>query len=113
MHSLPAWAEPSPATSWRTHFPGAGRTSEAWPHAPAASPPPSQKTKTFSRQPPGCVTYFAVSDDFTGRKPGGVPFGVIRQRARGDHQFPDLGQILTWQLRWPEVTPVPGQDSNR
>ena len=25
---------------------------------------------------------------------------MIRQRTRSDHEFPDLGQMLTWQLCW-------------
>jgi hypothetical protein len=31
---------------------------------------------------------------------GGEPFAVIRQRARSDDEFPDIGQIMTWQLYW-------------
>lgn len=32
------------------------------------------------------------------------PFAVIRQRARSDYLFPDLGQQLTWQLSWEHTT---------
>ena len=57
------------------------------------------------------VTYFVVSDDFTGRKIDGVPFGVIRQRARSDEKYPDLGQMLTWQLLW-QWTPILVEEAN-
>jgi hypothetical protein len=40
------------------------------------------------------VTYFVC------QYPGRDPFGVIRQRARSDEKYPDLGQIITWDLRW-------------
>jgi hypothetical protein len=30
----------------------------------------------------------------------GEPVAVIRQRTRSDYPFPDLGQMLTWQLSW-------------
>jgi hypothetical protein len=36
---------------------------------------------------------------------GGEPFGVIRQRKRSDERYPDLGQIITWDLRW-QWTPI-------
>jgi hypothetical protein len=29
---------------------------------------------------------------------------VIRERARSDYLFPDLGQQLTWQLSWEHTT---------
>ena len=41
------------------------------------------------------VAFFSV------RAPGDhEPFTVIRQRTRSDSPHPDLGQIMTWQLRW-------------
>jgi hypothetical protein len=46
------------------------------------------------------VAFFSV------RTPGDQePFTVIRQRTRSDSPYPDLGQIMTWQLRW-EHTPL-------
>ena len=53
---FPPGPQPSPATSWRSHFPGAGRTSKAWPPAHAASSPPSVPVKSCSRRPRGCTT---------------------------------------------------------
>jgi hypothetical protein len=41
------------------------------------------------------VTYFACQYDDTPD-----PFGVTRQRTRSDETYPDLGQIITWDLRW-------------
>jgi hypothetical protein len=46
------------------------------------------------------VAFFSV------RTPGDQePFTVIRQRTRSDSPYPDLGQIMTRQLRW-EHTPL-------
>ena len=28
------------------------------------------------------------------------PFGVIRQRTRSDQEYPDLGQLIAWDMRW-------------
>jgi hypothetical protein len=28
------------------------------------------------------------------------PFGVIRQRVRSDQDYPDLGQLIAWDMRW-------------
>jgi hypothetical protein len=38
------------------------------------------------------------------------PFGVIRQRIRSDLEFPDLGQILTWEPFW-QWTPILAQQA--
>jgi hypothetical protein len=31
---------------------------------------------------------------------GDHPFGVIRQRARSDQDYPDQGQLLAWDMHW-------------
>lgn len=42
---------------------------------------------------------------FSARSAGSEqPFAVIRERARSDYQFPDLGQQLSWQLSWEHTT---------
>jgi hypothetical protein len=58
------------------------------------------------------AVYFIVSHDQVAEEvdePGrwrlrwrfdGEPWGVIRQRTRTDERFPDLGQLITWDLRW-------------
>jgi hypothetical protein len=53
------------------------------------------------------VTYYACDFPIAGRDD---PFGVIRQRARSDHEYPDLGQIITWDLRW-QWTPILVQEA--
>lgn len=43
---------------------------------------------------------------FSARTPGDQePFAVIRQRTRSDHRYPDIGQMMIWQLYW-EHTPM-------
>ena len=43
---------------------------------------------------------------FWARSPlDGEPVAVIRQRTRSDYGSPDLGQMLTWRLRW-QHTPI-------
>jgi hypothetical protein len=43
---------------------------------------------------------------FSARWPtDGEPVAVIRQRTRSDHEFPDIGQMMTWRLWW-EHTPM-------
>ena len=32
------------------------------------------------------------------------PFAVIRERARSDHRYPDLGEQLAWRLSWEHTT---------
>jgi hypothetical protein len=40
------------------------------------------------------VTYFACQHY------GSHPFGVIRQRTRSDQDYPDLGQLIAWDMHW-------------
>jgi hypothetical protein len=48
---------------------------------------------------------------FSVRAPGDQElFAAIRQRTRSDNPYPDLGQIMTWQLRW-EHTPLLADDA--
>ena len=50
-----------------------------------------------------------VAGIFDGRDDGGAgdqgPFAAIRQRTRSDERFPDIGQMMIWQLYW-EHTPM-------
>jgi hypothetical protein len=41
---------------------------------------------------------------FSARFSGSEPFAVIRQRTRSDYPDPDLGQQMTWRLRWEHTT---------
>ena len=50
------------------------------------------------------ATYYACSTHPYDPGPKG-PFAVIRQRTRSDHDFPDIGQILTWEPCW-QWTPI-------
>ena len=45
------------------------------------------------------VTYFVCQHY------GSHPFGVIRQRTRSDQDYPDLGQLIAWDMRW-QRTPI-------
>jgi hypothetical protein len=40
------------------------------------------------------VTYFICQHY------GDHPFGVIRQRTRSDQDYPDLGQLIAWDMHW-------------
>lgn len=44
------------------------------------------------------VTYFVCQHY------GSHPFGVIRRRTRSDQDYPDLGQLIGWDMRWRQTS---------